>query len=1234
MSTPSKSPKPKGKERVCVFCEQGNISEETYGKLISKAGVTAHYFCMLFSSGLSQNGKSEKQGILGFLPNDIMKEVKRGARLKCSYCKKVGATIGCVLRNCKKMFHLGCGRDNNTLHQYFGTFSSFCPAHRNQQDVPSDDDPNIVCSICMNTVTAKPSNDTIRAPCCSKYWYHRDCVQRYATSAGLYFFKCPLCNNKDEFQNEMLTMGIYIPDQDASWEKEPHAFHELLERYGHCDAPVCKCAEGRKYDKDGSKWEIILCEFCGSHGAHVACNHLEKLGKHDICKGCKDVDEKTREEEYLLHSPPNKRKSLELLQLELASSPEASKGASPYPGPSSAVKKLGLPMSPTANAKKGKRYAGSEARHSMAQAKKSRRLSKASATVTSASLKDKHSEILSSSMSSQSSEESSDDDLQLSLKKSKLKKMKLENAWDVMRRRKLESDRKIAEKRDKNKNIKTERKRKTDAVKRRQGESSKVLTLEDTGRNLKNGENEHCWTNDGDKSDFSNLTDQRKDMMNKRLSLAVTKSEKGTQSEEKMFKGRYSISPCAGTSTVSGIDKNKKRKLKRESLENDKGQTTLTNWLKPKTPETKIKPPAAKDNLKDENTEQALNRTPTKGGKKPVIMEWKGKQLLIRSPRVLLRRSRSRNVVTMKPKCLEIDMTDDKGSVDWKNDIDLLSNIESDVRVTRTMVDIDQIEVAKISAKKGKQSSGKSSTVKKVARNESMETKVSNANDKRSLLVQEEDEGEARKTEMYVKTKALLGKSVKNERDFGSKPDSGVDIHDTQVNMKREDSPAKNLRVRTGGDKTKTKLVKDQGKIHMDTPVHANDKISVKFKHQNSAPINIKNSPAKSLRPRHKKDKGKNISIEEIGSISEHYVKENELTPTLQTGNCFNFAVQKDKSLKEEGSPYNGGSPLIKVKDSSQFGSVILINDTYDRKVNESVDEAKISQDNLERLKMYKPVALSDSPAKNLRKRSHQADSTKEINVQKEDSDNDRSVSVDHLERLKKYRPKVDYMNFSDTGQSFASIDQAAIDNKNNALKESQTFTKCVNKQKDNVAQHASVLWHLEGTRQLINESVNVVTKPHDFGCENTCPNLQSATKGGNSAQGTIKSTQSRGLDYSNILGEKVNELSDKLPTSVTKVYSSNEQNSVADYPPQTLLTKHIRSGSRPESLDSVFSNNPATKLRSSPRSLKKMSSSAYKNTHMQNNVSLGEYKEVSVDPIMSQTSFPDKSVPNKNDAQ
>ena len=31
-------------------------------------------------------------------------------------------------------------------------------------------------------------------------------------------FRCPTCNNKDEFCVEMKRMGVYIPEQDASWE--------------------------------------------------------------------------------------------------------------------------------------------------------------------------------------------------------------------------------------------------------------------------------------------------------------------------------------------------------------------------------------------------------------------------------------------------------------------------------------------------------------------------------------------------------------------------------------------------------------------------------------------------------------------------------------------------------------------------------------------------------------------------------------------------------------------------------------------------------------------------------------------------------------------------------------------------------------------------------------------------------------------------------------------------------
>ena len=53
---------------------------------------SAHYFCLLFAPGLEQGGTDE-EGIKGFLPNDILKEWRRGSRLKCQYCeKKYGKT--------------------------------------------------------------------------------------------------------------------------------------------------------------------------------------------------------------------------------------------------------------------------------------------------------------------------------------------------------------------------------------------------------------------------------------------------------------------------------------------------------------------------------------------------------------------------------------------------------------------------------------------------------------------------------------------------------------------------------------------------------------------------------------------------------------------------------------------------------------------------------------------------------------------------------------------------------------------------------------------------------------------------------------------------------------------------------------------------------------------------------------------------------------------------------------
>ena len=87
---------------ACHLCgsTEGSLSVDTL--LESKShSLSVHYFCLLFSSGLGQSG-TENEGIKGFLMPDIKKEIKRGSRLKCVYCRKKGATVGCAEPKCKK----------------------------------------------------------------------------------------------------------------------------------------------------------------------------------------------------------------------------------------------------------------------------------------------------------------------------------------------------------------------------------------------------------------------------------------------------------------------------------------------------------------------------------------------------------------------------------------------------------------------------------------------------------------------------------------------------------------------------------------------------------------------------------------------------------------------------------------------------------------------------------------------------------------------------------------------------------------------------------------------------------------------------------------------------------------------------------------------------------------------------------------------------------------------------
>ena len=118
------------------------------------------------------------------------------------------------------------------MNQFFGNFQSFCEKHRPQQKSTvfrkEGSGRENMCGVCLDDVEEEASHDVLWAPCCGG-WLHKPCVENMAESAGLAFFKCPLCNNRDEFTEEMMKFGVYIPDQDATWEKG-NAFQDLYQR--------------------------------------------------------------------------------------------------------------------------------------------------------------------------------------------------------------------------------------------------------------------------------------------------------------------------------------------------------------------------------------------------------------------------------------------------------------------------------------------------------------------------------------------------------------------------------------------------------------------------------------------------------------------------------------------------------------------------------------------------------------------------------------------------------------------------------------------------------------------------------------------------------------------------------------------------------------------------------------------------------------------------------------------
>ncbi|NP_001003822.1 G2/M phase-specific E3 ubiquitin-protein ligase [Danio rerio] len=280
------------RDLICCLCKRSENNKEKYGEKVhlEQHNLAVHFFCLLMSSGICQRGE-EDEDVYGFLVGDIKKEIRRSSRLRCFHCKKAGASVGCSIKSCRQMVHMPCGLEQEFVFQFTGLFPSFCKKHAPTQSCDSSHSLPHSCSICLDPIEPILSYHVLKCPACHGSWFHRKCVQNYAHSAAMFFFKCTLCNNKEQFQQEMLRMGIYIPERDASWELEENAFVELLQVYHRCDAVKCLCHKGREHSSQSGYFEIVLCKLCGSRGTHRKCSNIRVYEADWMCADCKTAAE-------------------------------------------------------------------------------------------------------------------------------------------------------------------------------------------------------------------------------------------------------------------------------------------------------------------------------------------------------------------------------------------------------------------------------------------------------------------------------------------------------------------------------------------------------------------------------------------------------------------------------------------------------------------------------------------------------------------------------------------------------------------------------------------------------------------------------------------------------------------------------------------------------------------------------------------------------------------------------
>nr|XP_019792161.1 histone-lysine N-methyltransferase SETDB2 isoform X4 [Tursiops truncatus] len=123
-------------KRICALCPKDLECSVLY--FAQSENIAAHENCLLYSSALVECEDHDPfNHDRNFDVESVKKEVKRGRKLKCTFCGKAGATVGCDLKSCLKNYHFFCAKSDHAVLQADGskgTYRVLCQQHADLQN--------------------------------------------------------------------------------------------------------------------------------------------------------------------------------------------------------------------------------------------------------------------------------------------------------------------------------------------------------------------------------------------------------------------------------------------------------------------------------------------------------------------------------------------------------------------------------------------------------------------------------------------------------------------------------------------------------------------------------------------------------------------------------------------------------------------------------------------------------------------------------------------------------------------------------------------------------------------------------------------------------------------------------------------------------------------------------------------------------------------------------------------